>query len=43
MFGRGGTAVVLKKDFKCKQHAALSFPRFEVTLFEVNHSDPPVL
>ena len=37
----GGTAVVFKNTFKCKQRKVLSSPQsFEVTLFEVGRSDP---
>lgn len=37
----GGTATVLKNVFKCKQcFLPSSFSSFEVTFFEVGHSDP---
>ncbi len=37
----GGTMTVYRNDFKCKQCAvSSSFSSFEVTLFEVGHSDP---
>lgn len=37
----GGTATVYKNDFKCKQRTVSSpFSCFEVTLFEVGHSNP---